>query len=719
MPASYRLPSTLLLGLWLGLTEVPLLVSTAIAAPATAEVAQPAAPMQIVVNSNQDGPIQPDAALTLREAIALVNGTLNPTQLSADEQAQVTANESADGSRITFNLPSTETTIYLKDLLPAIDSPGLVIDGTTQPGYDANQSATAEIAIPTPLIAITPAAGQEIFRGLTVVSDRVTIRGLSLYGFTSRHRATASTPPADIFIAHRFPPPDTRQQQPPTSNAPFSRDNPPQGVVIENNWLGLPPDENMPLPTSAFGVSIFNGVNTTVRRNRIAYHDGSGIITGVRAENSQVQDNIIVGNGIAGMPDAIRLEGIISGTQIASNLICGNDGSGIYLFKPEGSVQIQDNQLKFNGRRLRRAAVYLMGSEHQVRDNQIGPQTGPGVVIAAYPRSDRNIIENNQFNDLEGLSIDLNTRNNVGVQDYQRGDGPNPRRNSANRRQDTANSAINAPQLRNNFPVTDGQVTIAGKADRGSQVTLYRVAATTPANAEKRINLFPGYAPLAEPIATVETDDQGQFSTTLSDLQPGTQISAIATDLRYGTSEPAAIATIGDPSTASVDPPASATTPPRCTTPPIAQTPPTEPPVVEIPTPEPIRLRVPRNVHFALDEDTISPASAAVLDQIATVLRDYPFIVVEIEGHTDPRASDAYNLDLGRRRALSARNYLLRRGIAPERMTIRSLGEQQRITTGSDRLDYARDRRAEFSFRDVRGIEIVIERQENDLQIER
>ena len=59
---------------------------------------------------------------------------------------------------------------------------------------------------------------------------------------------------------------------------------------------------------------------------------------------------------------------------------------------------------------------------------------------------------------------------------------------------------------------------------------------------------------------------------------------------------------------------------------------------------------------------------------------------------------------------------MLRRGIAPERMTIRSLGERQRRTQGRSRLDYARDRRVEFSFRDARGIELFV--QEEDLQIE-
>ncbi len=164
-------------------------------------------------------------------------------------------------------------------------------------------------------------------------------------------------------------------------------------MVIENNWLGVPPSVNdtgtPPTPDnrSAFGVSVFNGVGTVIRRNWIASHDGSAIITSVNSEGMKVSENVITGNGVAGMPDAIRLEGNINQSQIAGNLICGNDGSGVYLFKPEGSTQIQNNQIIYNGRRLRRAAVYLMGNGNQVTGNQIRYQAGPGVVVASYPRS--------------------------------------------------------------------------------------------------------------------------------------------------------------------------------------------------------------------------------------------------------------------------------------------------------------------------------------------
>ncbi|MEL6333789.1 MAG: right-handed parallel beta-helix repeat-containing protein, partial [Cyanobacteria bacterium J06626_26] len=456
---------------------VSLLLATAATAPGLAQTVETSRSthfpkVQIKVNSPQDGPITPDEQLTLREAIAITNGNLTLGDLSAVEQQQIIP--SSGNSVITFDLPADSTTIELQSLLPVLAQPGLVIDGTSQPGYDAKKSATAEILVAIPVVEITSADNAEVFRGLTVVADNITIRGLSLYGFTSQHKSTESTPPADIFIAHELPPPDISQQYIPASDFSFYDENyPPKGIIIEQNWIGIPTDDTLPQQPSAFGISVFNSEGVTVKQNRISYHDGSGIITGARAKNLEVIENLIVNNGLAGMPDAIRLEGRIDNGLITGNLMCGNDGSGIFLFKPQGAIEISNNDIRFNGQRLRRAAIYLMGNDHQVNDNHIANQKGPGVVVTAFSQggtthSQRNLIENNRFEHLEGLSIDLNTRRNRGVQDFQRGDGPNPIRDSHQRRRDTGNSAINPPQFDSpEFFAIDGQVTVQGKADIG------------------------------------------------------------------------------------------------------------------------------------------------------------------------------------------------------------------------------------------------------------
>ncbi len=707
------------------LTLLTLPPATTLAQPTKTEPHPQPQNLTLLVNSNQDG-INKDEKLTLREAIEIVNGKLDINKLSPAEKSQIKTSAGATNSRIEFNLPPGETTIYLQEILPDLATPGLVIDGTTQPGYDRTKSPTTTIVIPQPIIAIAPGSDRQILRGLTIVADGVTVRGLSIYGFkqfkpslVEPKGVTLLTPPADIFIAHKAPPPAINLEESPNPNFPFyEKDVPPKDVVIEMNWLGMPPSGEMPENNSAFGVSVFNSFGATIRKNGIAYHDGSGIITSVQAKNLEVAENIIVGNGIAGMPDAIRLEGVIDNSQVTGNLICGNDGSGIYLFKPDGAVDIRNNHIQFNGRRFRKAAVYVMGDNNQVVDNTIAYQSGPGVVVAAYPLSRNNNIETNQFGGLEGLSIDLNTQQNVEPIHFQGGDGTNPIRTSRRQQKETGNGAINAPQfISKEFFILGDEVELLGKANPGSTVEIYRVW-------ENNATLF---GPLNGVLKTVKADDEGNFRVKLEDLQAGDRVSAIATHPDYGTSEPALNALIQSPTnpvTLEQTPPETVT--PQCNTlvqltpPPRPTPPPPEniPPQPLLPPREPLRLQVPRIVHFALDESTISPESATELDKITTVLQEYSFLTVEMEGHTDPRANDAYNQALGNRRALSVRNYLLRRGIEPERMTIRSFGETQRRTTGTGVLDYARDRRVELIFQDTRGLDIIFEEQENDLQPE-
>jgi hypothetical protein len=465
---------------------------------------------RVVVNSAQDGPIQADQGLTLREAIALTNGDLSVDRLSPQEAVQV---QPAEQSEIGFNLPTGHTTIYLKEILPSLRAEGLSLDGRTQPGY--GESAEGQ----RPIVAIAPAPNTSILRGLTVLANRVAIRGLSLYGFTQP--VLGALWASDILIAREIPEnvaaDGDRQEQPI------------EGVILENNWLGISPEGATPAIASDFGISIFNGTGTLIRNNVIANHDGSGIITGTNAEGMLINGNRIERNGRVGMADALRLEGKLGGTQIIANQIKESGGSAIYLFKSEGSVTIQENQLSDNGRRVKQAAIVLMGSGHQVLENSILNQNGPGVVVAAYPISRQIVIKDNRFSRLSGLSIDLLSQQHTDVTSYLAGDGPNPPRDTDNRRRDTGNGSINTPEfLSNVFELQGNLVNLDGKADPGSSVVVYKV---TESNED--------YGPLNEKIATVQADERGRFSLTLDSLKAGDRVSAIATHSEHGTSEPA------------------------------------------------------------------------------------------------------------------------------------------------------------------------------------
>ncbi|MEM6253220.1 MAG: OmpA family protein [Cyanobacteria bacterium P01_D01_bin.156] len=664
-------------------------------------MAQSTASYAVIVNSADDGEVRADDALTLREAIEVVNGTLPVTNLSSAEQAMVTP---AVSPVINFSL-SGETTIALTSLLPAITTAGTLVDGTSQPGYGpVSTTDTMVTPVPTPVVALTAANGSEVLRGLTITADDVTVRGLSIYGFSSRHRSTQTTPPADIFISHLAPPIDAGLPNPPgwKTLRPDDESDAPVGVTVEDNWLGMSPSGQMPAEEqmSALGVFVFNGLDTVIQRNRIEFHEGSGIITGARAMGMEVTENTMRTNGVAGIPDGIRLDGNIDGAEIYGNLMCGTDGSGVFMFKPEGSTRIYNNDIRFNGRRFRRAAVYLMGSGHQVTGNTIQHQPGPGVAIASYPRNTGNIIRDNSFAALDGLSVDLAFNDDTGIQDYQRTDGPNPPRNSPMRRRDTANGAVNAPEFDDYvFPISGGLTTLSGIADPGTAVDIYTV-----------VDRVGYYGALNQFVTTVmAADDTGEFTVEVN-APEGTLLSAIATDTVYGTSEPSAITSVGTLN----DGPVSSMMP-SCE---IAQDPPPAPEPEDPADEQPVTLRIPRNIHFALDKSDINPQAAAIMDEIVAVLQEYPFITVELQGHTDPRASNAYNQALGERRALAARNYLLQQGIAPERMRIRSFGETRRVSDGTGRIDYARDRRTEFIFNDTRGLDIIYENLETDLQLE-
>ena len=472
---------------------------------------------KIMVNSSQDTEVTPDEQITFREALHLVNGQISFEQLSEGEQRQVKVNSEQDHSLIEFNLPPEEATIFLEKALPSIISNGVVIDGSTNPGYVPNVSGTSELSIPKPIVSLTPQEGREVPRGLTIFADDVTVRGLSLYGFqriNNQEIDLVST--ADILISDSFP---LSQEK---SAAP-------RQVLLEDNWLGIAPEPTITTTSSTFGVFVFNGIDTVIKGNYIANHNGSGIITGQRAENLTIKDNILVGNGQKGISNAIHLEGVIEQTTINSNLICGNHGSAIYLFKTNGVTRITNNQIQDNGQRVHQAAIYLMGSGHEVFNNNITEQKGPGVVVAAYPESDRNFILGNRFSGLDGLSIDLVTRRHVGVQDFQVGDGINPPRNSKNRRLDTANKAINSPQfLSDKFYLIESKVSLDGIADPNAQITLYQV--TEPGS---------NYGPLNQILGEIEADAEGKFAVTFDNLEPGTIISAIANLPETGTSEPA------------------------------------------------------------------------------------------------------------------------------------------------------------------------------------
>lgn len=89
---------------------------------------------------------------------------------------------------------------------------------------------------------------------------------------------------------------------------------------------------------------------------------------------------------------------------------------------------------------------------------------------------------------------------------------------------------------------------------------------------------------------------------------------------------------------------------------------------------EPIRLN---NIYYDFDDHQIKMEAEKDLDYLYELLTRYPDMVIELSSHTDSRGNDAYNLDLSQRRANSAKEYLMERGIDPERVVAVGYGEKR------------------------------------------
>jgi peptidoglycan-associated lipoprotein len=112
-----------------------------------------------------------------------------------------------------------------------------------------------------------------------------------------------------------------------------------------------------------------------------------------------------------------------------------------------------------------------------------------------------------------------------------------------------------------------------------------------------------------------------------------------------------------------------------------------------------MRAFVEENIHFDFDKYDLKPKAMMILDEKAAYLREHPEVRVLIEGHCDERGTNEYNLALGDRRANSAKNYLVRSGVADSRITTISYGEEQPLCMEHVESCWWKNRRAQFQVR--------------------
>lgn len=109
----------------------------------------------------------------------------------------------------------------------------------------------------------------------------------------------------------------------------------------------------------------------------------------------------------------------------------------------------------------------------------------------------------------------------------------------------------------------------------------------------------------------------------------------------------------------------------------------------------------PRNMTPRELSASLLPKSIQELDKVVKFMQDYPQINISIEGHTDYRGSDSYNQGLSERRVAAAKQYLVSKGIAADRIQTKGFGESSPLVPNEvngkpDQANMALNRRVEF-----------------------
>lgn len=154
---------------------------------------------------------------------------------------------------------------------------------------------------------------------------------------------------------------------------------------------------------------------------------------------------------------------------------------------------------------------------------------------------------------------------------------------------------------------------------------------------------------------------------------------------------PAATAPAPPPTTPAAPPP-----PPPAPAPKPAPAP-TEDEIFKAKTLEQLNAEKPLgDVNFAYDSTDLSDEARGVLQKNVEWMKKWTSTKVMVEGHADSRGTNEYNLALGERRADAVRDYLVSLGLATDRLTIVSKGEEQPFCSEETESCWQQNRRGHF-----------------------
>lgn len=98
-------------------------------------------------------------------------------------------------------------------------------------------------------------------------------------------------------------------------------------------------------------------------------------------------------------------------------------------------------------------------------------------------------------------------------------------------------------------------------------------------------------------------------------------------------------------------------------------------------------VEVLRHVYFDFNKSNLKPESFPELDKIVKVMKQNPYLKLEVNGHTDNQGSHEFNIGLSQRRAEAAMHYLVSKGVPAARLKAKGYGETRPIASNDDEIE--------------------------------
>ncbi len=105
-----------------------------------------------------------------------------------------------------------------------------------------------------------------------------------------------------------------------------------------------------------------------------------------------------------------------------------------------------------------------------------------------------------------------------------------------------------------------------------------------------------------------------------------------------------------------------------------------------------------KNIFFEFDSYQLVDPSFEELDKWHTFIKAHPNWKIQLTGHTDERGTDEYNIKLSQQRVQRVADYLVSKGIAADRFTLKGEGKRRPLSQGKDEAAHAFNRRVEIRF---------------------